>query len=279
MMICQIDGDLSNRRFVKLMEMGKVSAALRCIGSQETGVLETTEEVLQELQAKHPPSSNPDSGSLIQGPLPRILTEEVIYEEIDANKIFDAAKKVSGAAGPSGADSDLWIRLLCSKQFKKKPADLCASLAALTRKLNTKDVNPKFLRALVAGRLIPLDKKPGIRPIGVGEVIRRIIAKATTSVLKQEIVDATAPLQTCAGLKGGVEASIHAMRHIFEDQNTEAMLLIDASNAFNALNRKAFLCQILLDLALWCSQHKTPSTQGLPVLFLLLTTQFHLYQG
>ena len=38
--------------------------------------------------------------------------------------VYDAAKKVSGAAGPSGADVDLWTRLLCSKQFKKKPAEL-----------------------------------------------------------------------------------------------------------------------------------------------------------
>ena len=32
-----------------------------------------------------------------------------------------AAKKVNGAAGPSGADSDMWQKLLCSKQHKKKP--------------------------------------------------------------------------------------------------------------------------------------------------------------
>jgi len=89
------------KRFVKLMEIGKVSAALRCVGSQETGVLKTTPEVLQELRAKHPPSENPHIRSLIQGPFPRVPVEEVIYEDINSNKIYDAAKKVSGAVGPS----------------------------------------------------------------------------------------------------------------------------------------------------------------------------------
>ena len=114
-------------------------------------------------------------------------------------------------------------------------------MADLAKKLNTKEVHPSYLQALVAGRLIPLDKNPGVRPIGIGEVLRRIISSATMSLLKPELVNATAPLQTCAGLSGGIEASIHAMRKIYEDEETEGILLIDAANAFNALNRKAAL--------------------------------------
>ena len=60
-------------------------------------------------------------------------------------------------------------------------------------------------------------------------------------MIKPELVKATAPLQTSAGLSGGIEASIHAMRKIYDDEETEGILLIDASNAFNALNRRAAL--------------------------------------
>ena len=223
------------------MEQGKVSAALRCIGSQETSILDVDTEVLKELKSKHPEAKKSSVESLFHGPLPKKPVEEVVFEAIDAQAIFNAAKKVNGAAGPSGGDSDLWRRILCSKQFKKKPSDLCGALADMAKKLNGKIIEPNYLRAFIAGRLIPLDKKPGVRPIAIGEVSRRIISNATVTLVKPDLVEATAPLQTCAGLSGGIEASIHAMRRIYEDPATEGVLLIDASNAFNALNREAAL--------------------------------------
>ena len=63
-------------------------------------------------------------------------------------------------------------------------------------------------------------------------------------MLKPDLVNATAPLQTCAGLKGGTEASIHAVRQAYEDPETEVILFIDAENAFNAMNRKAAMHNI-----------------------------------
>ena len=226
------------------MEQGKVSAALRCIGSQETSLLDVTPDVMKQLKSKHPESANVDDSCLFRGPLPKKMAEEVIYEAIDSQAIATAAKKVSGAAGPSGSDSDLWARMLLSKQFKSKPANLCSALSELARKLNTKAVEPSYLRGFIAGRLVPLDKNPGVRPIAIGEVARRIVCKATMTLVNPDLVEATAPLQTCGGLPGGIEASIHAMRQIFEDPSTEAVLLIDASNAFNALNRAAALHNI-----------------------------------
>ena len=47
-----------------------------------------------------------------------------------------------------------------------------------------------------------------------------------------------------AGHKKGSEAAIHAMRELFEHDNSDAVLLIDASNAFNSLNRAAALHNI-----------------------------------
>jgi len=95
----------------------------------------------------------------------------------------------------------------------------------------------------VACRLIPLDKCPGVRPIGpgVGEVPRRIIAKAILRMIGKDIEEAAGPLQVCAGRDGGCEAAVHAMRSIFQHADTEGCLLVDASNAFNSLNRKAAL--------------------------------------
>ena len=48
-------------------------------------------------------------------------------------------------------------------------------------------------------------------------------------------------LQVCAGRKSESEAAIHAMPNIFDADETDAVLLVDAFNAFNALNRAAAL--------------------------------------
>ena len=232
------------KRFTNLMEKGRVSAALKCIGSQESTVLEVTDDVLSTLKEKHPePQELPENpgNHLFRGPLKKKPVEEVIFEDLDSEAIYKTAKKVHGAAGPSGADADQWRRVLCSKQFKKKTANLCCTISDLAKKLNTQIVEPTFLRAYVASKLVPLDKNPGVRPIGIGQVLRRIVGSATVGLLKSDLAASTAPLQTCAGLRGGIEASIHAMRKIWEDESTEGILLVDASNAFNALNRKAAL--------------------------------------
>ena len=59
------------------------------------------------------------------------------------------------------------------------------------------------------------------------------------------------PLQTCAGHGAGAESAVHAMREIFEDEHTDAVLLIDASNAFNCMNRYTALhnVQIICPIA------------------------------
>ena len=59
--------------------------------------------------------------------------------------------------------------------------------------------------------------------------------------LKTEVTETTAPLQTFGGLKGGVESSVHAVRDMYKDDATDCVLLVDAANAFNSLNRAAAL--------------------------------------
>ena len=122
--------------------------------------------------------------------------------------------------------------------------DLCNALAAVAKRLCTVNVHPDGLAAFVACRLIPLNKNPGVRPIGIGEVPRRIITKVVLKSVSDDVQAAAGPLQTCAGHEAGCEAAVHAMREIFTLDDTEAILLVDASNAFNAVNRQAALHNI-----------------------------------
>ena len=77
-----------------------------------------------------------------------------------------------------------------------------------------------------------------MRPIGIGETVRRITGHAILSILKENIQEAAGPLQLCAGQEAGCEAAIHAIRQIFQSSENEAAILIDASNAFNSLNHQ-----------------------------------------
>ena len=86
----------------------------------------------------------------------------------------------------------------------------------------------------MASRFIVLDKNLGVRPIGIGEVVRRIIAKAVLSVVTGDIQRAAGALQLFAEQISGVEAAIHSMWSIYAEVSSEGVLLIYASNAFNS---------------------------------------------
>ena len=159
--------------------------------------------------------------------------------------VRDAALRLRAQEEPSGEDANGFRRLLAYKSFKKSGTDLYNAVAVMARKLCTEYIDPTSIEAVLSNRLIPLDKGEGaVRPIGIGKVLRRIIGKCVTRVAKSDVIDTSGSLQVCAGLKSENEAAIHAMQHIYEADETDAVLLIDASNAFNALNRSAALHNI-----------------------------------
>ena len=79
-------------------------------------------------------------------------------------------------------------------------------------------IHPEGLSALVACRLIPLNKCPGVRPIGVGENCKCIIVKAVLRIVSKDVEAAADPLQVRAGQDGRCEAAVHAMCKIFKIQ-------------------------------------------------------------
>ena len=65
--------------------------------------------------------------------------------------------------------------------------------------------------------------------------------KAILAVVADDVCEVSGCMQLCAGLEAGCEADVRAMAIIFEDDNTEAAVLIDATNAFSLLNSQAAL--------------------------------------
>ena len=234
------------RIFSRLMVQGKVNAALRYLSDNTNGGILAMDEIVEGsngqtamnvLKEKHPASQPTSNSALIQGPVNDIPA--VIFDQIDGDAIKRAALRTQGSSGPSGMDSNAWRRPCCS--FGCQSAELCNSLASLAKRLCTEFVDPRGLQAFVACRLIPLNKCPGLRPIGIGETFRRIISKSIAAVVKDDICQCAGSLKVCAGQEGGSEAAIHAMRSIFQADESDCVLLVDAKNAFNTLNRNATL--------------------------------------
>jgi len=121
---------------------------------------------------------------------------------------------------------------------------LVDEIATLAKRLAT-DTIPiphDYISTLLAYKLVSIKKKDnGIRPVGVGECLQCIIGKTITGLLKEDIIHAVGTLQTCAVLESDIEAAIHAVRKSLEEDNSECLLLVDAGNAFNKLNRKVSL--------------------------------------
>jgi len=118
-------------------------------------------------------------------------------------------------------------------------------MANVARRICTTTVPSNSLGALLACRLVPLNKNPGVRPIGVGEVARRIICKAIMIVVKKDVMVSAGPLQLCTGIPSGCKVAVRAMAELFEEPESQGVLLVDAENAFNSLNRKVVLHNIV----------------------------------
>ena len=164
--------------------------------------------------------------------------KSLIFDGVNADLVRKSAIRTKSSHGLSGLDADFWSKILCNSIFGNVSDDLCHALAFLARMLCSEElVDPKSIERLVACRLIPLDKSPGIRPIGVGEVLRRIIGKAILTVLKSDILNVTGCQQLCAGLESECKVAVHAVVDLFKEHKTHRFIQIDASNAFKSINR------------------------------------------
>ena len=132
-----------------------------------------------------------------------------MYEKIDGPVILSVILKTDGVAGPSGIDVAEWKCLLSPFQKGTNLSDLCEAVAMLARRISSQCVDTSGLTLFTACKLVALDKCSGVRPIGIGEVLRRIMGKAilVVHVIGPDVQQVTGALQVCTGQQGGCEAA------------------------------------------------------------------------
>ena len=89
-------------------------------------------------------------------------------------------------------------------RYGTSSAHLRDSVAELCRHLCNSIVPWDSIRALVASRLIALDKCLGVRPIGIEETLRKIIGKAVCLVARLDMSSVCGSDQLlCVSLQAG----------------------------------------------------------------------------
>ncbi|KAG9994761.1 hypothetical protein KCU78_g18276, partial [Aureobasidium melanogenum] len=215
--------DTPTRRAQRLVERGYLGRAARAL-VDPTSLARNSSEVLAKLKEKHPAGQQrpfASNASPRAGPRP---TAEDIHQAL-------ATFPKDTAAGLSG-----WSVPLLQEACKRK--QVVEFLVQLCKQIQNGTAPGSQL--LTASRLVALDKEDGgVRPIAVGELIYRLVAKVL--LRKQFATEQLAPFQLGVQSPGGVEPIVHLLRHAV-DGNLKGYTHVcsaDFQNAFNSVSRKA----------------------------------------
>ena len=118
---------------------------------------------------------------------------------------------------------------------------------------------PASMAPFLAGASLHALNKDGgdVRPIAVGESLRRLASKSACSKARENATEYLLPLQVGVGCAFGAEAVIHTVSQYCKrnkDAASKIVLKVDFANAFNTVDREVFLraCQeVTPEVAKW----------------------------
>ena len=159
------------RIFANLMLQGKANSALKFLTEDHDkgGIPPLTETVLGELIEKHPEAGKIHPNTLLQGPIKN--TQASYFDSIDELMIQQVAMQTREAGGPQQLDA-AHPHILAGKTYEKEGKEMREQVVLMAKTLATTITDPSSLESYIACRLIPLDKCPGLRPIGIGEILQ-----------------------------------------------------------------------------------------------------------
>ena len=206
--------------------MAELRQAVRYITEREKGGLLFPDEkdektglpVSKVLEEKHPANRDADPTAL-----PKYdSTPNLVPCQITEDIVEEVASKLSGGAGLGGLDSIHLKHLLL--RHGRASRKLRIAVGRFSDWLSNKMVPWAAIRALNAGRLIGIDKFPGVRPVSIGELWKRLITKCFLLVAGQTAKEVCGVDQLCAGLEAGVEGGVHSMVREWELMDKQQQL-------------------------------------------------------
>ena len=221
------------------IEDGNLQAAVRILSSDDQPA-EDNEDTLRDLAEKHP-----------SAPIDSEFLNDSVTTDIEPLQVSERDVQNSISSFPSGSSAGL--DSLTPQHIKDMTGTdgdptLLSNLTNLVNILLHGSLPEKIAKIIYGGKLIALRKKDGgIRPITVGHVIRRIVAKCANHSVINNISQTLLPRQLGVGVKGGLEAAVHTTRRYFElnkDDNSKIAVKLDFKNAFNSVRRDTALAII-----------------------------------
>eukprot|EP00666_Eupelagonemidae_sp_cell4sb_P017889 gene17889-biopygen41696 len=210
-------------------------------------------DVAQKLRAKHPAATcAPD--------LTDLAPASSAVPELDSDMVRKAIRGFprGTAPGPSGLRAQHLLDALKTMHGDEMLEQVTAMSNHLAQGKAPRELAPH----LAGAALVALGKADGgVRPIAVGECMRRLVAKCLCDVFRDDARAWLWPFQIGVAVPFGVEIGTHTASQWMDrnrDQAEKVFLKIDFENAFNCVDRAAFLHEVrnrlpgLSAWAEWC---------------------------
>ena len=212
------------RSFNSTVLDGNLRAAVRRLTAREGGGVmspsdrctKTGEKVLDVLQSKHPDRRVPNldhEDNLAFEDYDRV--PEPVPVQCDPFEIEKIARKLNGAAGVDSVDAAHAKVYLTG--YGRASAELREVMVDWAEWLANEMPDWAAYRGLTTRRLLALDKEPGTRPVGIGSIWLRYIAKLLLAETAAEAKSECGCLQLCAGLEAGTEGGLHSVHAKMEE--------------------------------------------------------------
>ena len=216
------DDEAAARAFDAQVLSGHIRQAVRRLTSRDGGGVygpddlcsKTGRPVLEVLHSKHPTLKDPAVGVENGAFEPYDAAPDVVPLVIADEVVQKVASDISGSAGLCGVDSAMYRNW--AFRFGVESQAFREEMAAWANWLANESPPYAAYRAFRAGRLVALDKCPGTRPVGIGEIFMRAWAKMGLVVAGSDATAACGDHNLCAGLPAGIEGAVHAVQRVWD---------------------------------------------------------------